>query len=80
MAAASKPAASEGGGRKASVALTTALVLPAGLWYLVLLVAPLASWWCSASASAPRTAATKPAFTLDNYTRFLTQPQRFSRS
>ena len=76
MAAAAKPAAKEGGGRAASAAITTALVFPAGLWYLLLLVAPLAIVVVFSFGVRAPNGGYQPAFTLDNYTLFLSQPQR----
>ncbi len=56
--------------------LTAALVGPAGLWYLVLLVAPLAIVIVFSFGVRAPNGGYQPAFTLDNYVRLITQPQR----
>ena len=50
-----------------SAVLTTFLLLPAGLWYLVLLVAPLAIVFVMSFGVRSRVGGYTPAFTLDNY-------------
>ncbi len=62
--------------RGASALLTTALIAPAGLWYLALLVAPLAIVVVFSFGIRASNGGYEPAFTIDNYTRLLTNPQR----
>jgi spermidine/putrescine transport system permease protein len=64
------------GRRGLSALLTTALVFPAGLWYLVLLVAPLVVVTVFSFGNRARNGGYDPAFTLDNYVRLIGQPQR----
>lgn len=54
--------------------LTTALVLPASLWYLVLLLAPLAIVVVMSFGTPSRIGGFEPVFSLDNYS------QAFERS
>jgi spermidine/putrescine transport system permease protein len=76
-AATAAPDTADPGGSKAKGALlTTALVFPASLWYLVLLVAPLAIVTVFSFGVRAPNGGYSPAFTLDNYIRLLTQPQR----
>jgi len=56
--------------------LTTLLITPAGLWYLLLLVAPLAIVTVFSFGNRAKNGGWQPAFTLDNYARFLTNPDR----
>jgi spermidine/putrescine transport system permease protein len=65
-----------GGRRSLSALLTTALVFPAGLWYLVLLVAPLVIVTVFSFGNRARNGGYEAAFTFDNYARLLSQPQR----
>jgi spermidine/putrescine transport system permease protein len=58
--------------------LTAALVAPAGLWYLVLLVLPLAIVVVFSFGTRAPNGGYQPAFTFDNYLMLLTQPQRLS--
>jgi len=51
--------------------LTSALVLPASLWYLVLLVVPLAIVLIMSFGHKSRFGGYEPAFTFDNYARAL---------
>ena len=76
MAATNPRAAKAGGRRGASALLTTVLVLPTGLWYFVLLVAPLAIVTVFSFGVRAKNGGYDPAFTFDNYVRLLTQPQR----
>jgi spermidine/putrescine transport system permease protein len=62
--------------RGASVLLTSVLVAPAALWYLVLLLAPLAIVLVFSFGVRAPNGGYAPAFTFDNYIRLLTQPQR----
>lgn len=64
------------GRRGASALLTTVLVFPAGLWYFVLLVAPLAIVTVFSFGVRAKNGGYDPAFTFDNYIKLLTQPQR----
>lgn len=70
--------ANPGGSRAKSALLTTALVFPAGLWYLVLLVAPLAIITVFSFGTRAPNGGYAPAFTLDNYIRLITQPERMA--
>jgi spermidine/putrescine transport system permease protein len=75
--AATTPSTEHAGGRRGlSALLTTALVFPAGLWYLVLLLAPLVIVTVFSFGNRARNGGYEAAFTLDNYTRLLSQPQR----
>ena len=65
-----------GGRRSLSALLTTALVFPAGLWYLVLLVAPLVIVTVFSFGNRAKNGGYEAAFTFDNYARLLAQPQR----
>jgi spermidine/putrescine transport system permease protein len=69
-----KAAGPEGRGR--SALLTTALVFPAGLWYVLLLVAPLVIVVVFSFGSRARNGGWEPGFALDNYVRLLTQSER----
>jgi spermidine/putrescine transport system permease protein len=64
------------GGRSFSALLTTLLVLPAGLWYLVLLLAPLLIVVVFSFGTRAPNGGYEPAFVLDNYVRFFDNPQR----
>ncbi len=63
-------------GRGSSKLLTTALIFPAGLWYLVLLVAPLFIVTVFSFGNRAKNGGYEAAFTFDNYSRLLLQPQR----
>ncbi len=76
MAAVTPAARGTEGRRGASALLTTVLVFPAGLWYLVLLIAPLVMVTIFSFGVRAKNGGYDPAFTLDNYIRLLTQPQR----
>jgi spermidine/putrescine transport system permease protein len=76
MAALTPAARGTEGRRGASALLTTVLVFPAGLWYLVLLIAPLVMVTIFSFGVRAKNGGYDPAFTLDNYIRLLTQPQR----
>jgi spermidine/putrescine transport system permease protein len=58
--------------------LTTALIAPAGLWYLVLLVAPLAIVVVFSFGNRAKNGGWEPAFSFDNYIRILTNLDRLS--
>jgi spermidine/putrescine transport system permease protein len=76
-ASGSRPPA-EGRGR--SRLLTSVLLLPAGLWYVVLLVAPLIIVVVFSFGVRARNGGYSPAFVLDNYTRALSRPDPFITS
>lgn len=59
-----------------SALLTTVLVSPAGLWYLLLLVAPLAIVVVFSFGVRAPNGGYQAAFTFDNYLKLITQPQR----
>ena len=64
------PAPHETGGERGTLRsrlLTVALVLPAGLWYLVLLVAPLALVVLFSFGERGRTGGYAGGFTTENY-------------
>jgi spermidine/putrescine transport system permease protein len=66
------------GGRAKARLLTTALIAPAGLWYLVLLVLPLAIVVVFSFGTRAPNGGYAPAFTLDNYLTLISQPQRLA--
>lgn len=66
------------GSKAKSRLLTSVLVAPAGLWYLVLLVLPLAIVVVFSFGTRAPNGGYQPAFTVDNYLMLLTQPQRLS--
>jgi len=76
MATANPKAVKSGERRGASTLLTTVLVAPAGLWYFVLLVAPLVIVTVFSFGVRAKNGGYDPAFTFDNYLKLLTQPQR----
>jgi spermidine/putrescine transport system permease protein len=65
------------GSRFRSGLLTTVLVLPAGLWYLVLLVLPLVIVVIFSFGVRAKNGGYAPAFVLDNYARALSKPEPF---
>jgi spermidine/putrescine transport system permease protein len=67
-----------GGRRGLSALLTTVLVFPAGLWYFVLLVAPLAIVVVFSFGVRAKNGGYEPAFTFDNYIRLLTSTDRLA--
>jgi spermidine/putrescine transport system permease protein len=77
-AAERRPAAQPGHQR--SRLLTGALVLPAALWYIVLLVLPIAIVIIFSFGERTRTGGYTPAFTLDNYIAALQKPDPFVTS
>ena len=78
MAAVQTAAEAKGGreGRGKSALLTTILIFPAGLWYALLLVAPLLIVVVFSFGNRAKNGGWSPAFTLDNYTRLLGDTQR----
>jgi spermidine/putrescine transport system permease protein len=78
MAAVQTAAEAKGGreGRGKSALLTTILIFPAGLWYALLLVAPLLIVLVFSFGNRAKNGGWSPAFTLDNYARLLGDTQR----
>ncbi len=68
------------GERLRSGLLTTLLLLPAGIWYLVLLVAPLVIIVVFSFGTRARNGGYAPAFVFDNYARALQKPEPFITS
>jgi spermidine/putrescine transport system permease protein len=64
-------------GRFRSRLLTTVLLAPAGLWYLVLLVLPLAIVVIFSFGTRAKNGGYAPAFVLDNYVRAMSKPDPF---
>jgi spermidine/putrescine transport system permease protein len=60
--------------------LTTILLLPAGLWYLVLLVLPLAIVVVFSFGTRARNGGYEPGFVLDNYVRAIEKSDPFIAS
>jgi spermidine/putrescine transport system permease protein len=67
-------------GRTTSRLLTGVLVLPAFLWYVVLLVMPIAIVVLFSFGGRTRTGGYAPGFTLDNYIAALQKPDPFLTS
>jgi spermidine/putrescine transport system permease protein len=67
-------------GRLRNGLLTTALVGPAALWYIVLLVLPLAIVFVFSFGERAKNGGWSPAFTVDNYIRALERPDPFISS
>ena len=76
MTATPASAKSKGGRKGPSALLTSVLVLPAGLWYLLLLVTPLIIVTVFSCGVRAKNGGYSPAFTFDNYIKLITQPQR----
>ncbi|HEU0236270.1 MAG TPA: ABC transporter permease [Candidatus Limnocylindrales bacterium] len=74
-AIAATPRRREGGDR--SALLTGLLILPASIWYLFLLVAPLAIVVLMSFGDKARNGGYIPAFSLDNFARVLERPDPF---
>ena len=68
------------GERARSGLLTTVLLLPAGLWYFVLLVAPLAIVVVFSFGTRARNGGYAPGFVLDNYVRAFQKSEPFVTS
>ena len=68
------------GGRGRSALLTTLLVFPTALWYLALLVAPLAIVFVFSFGVRARNGGYAPAFTFANYAELLNRPEPFVNS
>jgi spermidine/putrescine transport system permease protein len=75
-ATAAADTANPGGSKAKGALLTTGLIFPAGLWYLLLLIAPLAIVTVFSFGVRAPNGGYQPALTLDNYLRLLTQPER----
>jgi len=75
-----RPARRPQPGRLRSRLLTTALLAPAALWYLTLLVLPLAIVVIFSFGVRARNGGYDPAFVLDNYARALAKPDPFITS
>ena len=71
------PGAEPAGNRLRSRLLTTILILPAGIWYVVLLVLPLVIVVVFSFGVRAKNGGYSPAFVLDNYTRALSKPEPF---
>jgi spermidine/putrescine transport system permease protein len=68
------------GGRLRSRLLTGVLLFPAGLWYLVLLVAPLAIVVIFSFGTRARNGGYQPGFVFDNYLRAIDKSEPFVTS
>ena len=68
------------GGRGRSALLTSLLVFPAALWYLALLVAPLAIVVIFSFGTRAKNGGYDPAFVLDNYARAIDKSDPFITS
>lgn len=67
-------------GRLRSRLLTGVLLFPAGLWYVVLLIAPLAIVFIFSFGERARNGGYAPAFSFDNYTRAIERSDPFVTS
>lgn len=77
---ASVPASRSLGERLRSGLLTTVLLLPAGAWYLVLLVLPLVIVFVFSFGTRARNGGYEPGFVLDNYIRAIQKSDPFISS
>src|SRR5438874_12168177 len=77
LAAPSPPAAAAVPASARSRLLTSVLVLPATLWYLLLLIVPLGIVAIFSFGVRARDGGYQPAFTLDNYSTIFKRPQPF---
>jgi spermidine/putrescine transport system permease protein len=77
---ASVPAGEGAAERLRRVGLTTLLVGPAALWYLILLILPLAIVFVFSFGERAKNGGWSPAFTLDNYIRAIERPDPFIAS
>ena len=80
MTSAVAPDRLEEGGRTRSALLTALLVLPAAVWYAVLLVAPLVIIVIFSFGVRAKNGGYAPAFTFDNYAQLLNRPEPFVNS
>jgi spermidine/putrescine transport system permease protein len=67
-------------GRLRNTLLTTVLLLPAGLWYALLLVAPLAIVFIFSFGTRARNGGYEPAFVFENYLRAIDKSDPFVTS
>jgi spermidine/putrescine transport system permease protein len=67
-------------GRIRNAVLTTLLLLPAGVWYALLLIAPLAIVIIFSFGTRARNGGYDPAFVLDNYARAIDKSDPFITS
>ena len=74
------PVSEPRGARLRGTLLTAGLVLPAALWYVVLLVAPLAIVVIFSFGTRARNGGYDPAFVLDNYARAIDKSDPFITS
>ena len=79
-AALAEPGTGSIGDRLRSRLLTTALLLPAGLWYVLLLVLPLAIIVIFSFGTRAKNGGYEPAFVLDNYLRAIDKSEPFVTS
>ncbi len=75
-----EPRAGSTGDRLRSRLLTTVLLLPAGLWYVLLLVMPLLIIVIFSFGTRARNGGYEPAFVLDNYQRAIEKSEPFVTS
>jgi spermidine/putrescine transport system permease protein len=68
------------GGRLRSRLLTTVLLLPAGFWYIFLLVLPLVIIFIYSFGTRAKNGGYEPGFVLDNYARAIEKSQPFVTS
>lgn len=74
------PAGEGAADRLRRVGLTTVLVGPAALWYLILLILPLGIVFLFSFGERAKNGGWSPAFTLDNYIRAIERPDPFIAS
>jgi spermidine/putrescine transport system permease protein len=79
-AAAADPGRFAAGGRARSALLTSLLVFPTAVWYLALLVAPLAIIVIFSFGVRARNGGYEAAFVFDNYADLLIRPEPFVNS
>jgi spermidine/putrescine transport system permease protein len=75
-----EPRAGSIGDRLRSRLLTTILLLPAGLWYVLLLVLPLLIIFIYSFGTRAKNGGYEPAFVLDNYQRAIEKSEPFVTS
>jgi spermidine/putrescine transport system permease protein len=78
--AAPAPRAGSTGGRLRSRLLTTILLLPAGFWYIFLLVLPLVIIFIYSFGTRAKNGGYEPGFVLDNYVRAIEKSEPFVTS
>ena len=74
------PRAGSTGGRLRSGLLTTILLLPAGFWYIFLLVLPLVIIFIYSFGTRAKNGGYEPGFVLDNYVRAIEKSEPFVTS